>query len=223
VRAGRADLGLVLDADGERLGLVDETGRALSEELTLPLCAEAALSKRQGPIVTNVSTSGVVDRVALRHRSKVVRTPVGQAFVSEAILEHGAVLGGEGNGAVAVPELQATHDSAAAAGLLLEHLARIGRTLSDCVAELPALVLHKVAVPLESSAVFAALHEFRDAVSDVRGAEIDETDGIKVLWPDGWVHVRASNTQALVRIIAEAEQVERARELADWARDRLGS
>src|SRR5512139_3275174 len=131
VRAGRADLGLVLDADGERLSLVDEAGTPLSEELTLPLAAEAALAERTGPIVTNVSTSGLVDLVAARHGASVVRTPVGQAFVSEAILEHRAVLGGEGNGAVAVPRVQATHDSAATTGLLLQHLSRSGRTLSE--------------------------------------------------------------------------------------------
>ena len=129
VRAGKADLGLVLDADGERLSLVDEGARALSEELTLPLAMEAALSRRPGPVVTNVSTTGLVDRVAERHGGSVVRTPVGQAFVSEAIVEHKAVLGGEGNGGVAVPEVHPTHDSAAAIGLLLRHLAAGGRPL----------------------------------------------------------------------------------------------
>ena len=137
VLAGRADLGLVLDADGERLSLVDETGRPLSEELTLPLAVEAALARRKGPIVTNVSTTGLVEKVAARHGARVVRTPVGQAYVSEAILEHGAVLGGEGNGGVAVPEVQATHDSAATAALLLEHLARTGLSLGALVAGLP--------------------------------------------------------------------------------------
>ncbi|HSD67632.1 MAG TPA: hypothetical protein VLF95_13075 [Vicinamibacteria bacterium] len=221
VLAGRADLGLVLDADGERLSLVDEAGRALSEELTLPLAVEAALARRKGPVVTNVSTTGLVDRVATRHKAKVIRTPVGQAFVSEAILEHGAVLGGEGNGAVAVPEIQATHDSAAAIGLLLEHLAGASRPLSAFVAGLPTLVMHKVAVPVAPRHLFSALQEFRDAVGDVEGATVDQADGVKVVWPDGWVHVRASNTQSLVRVISEAGDAARAQELADWARERL--
>jgi phosphomannomutase len=221
VLAGRADLGLVLDADGERLSLVDETGRALSEELTLPLAAEAALARRKGPIVTNVSTSGLVDKVAARHGARVVRTPVGQAFVSEAILEHGAVLGGEGNGAVAVPEVQATHDSAAAIALLLEHLARTGRPLSALVADLPAVIVRKLAVSVAPSLLFSALQDFRDAVGEVEGATVDQTDGVKIQWPDGWVHVRASNTQSLVRVIAEADDAVRAQELADWARERL--
>jgi phosphomannomutase len=221
VLAGRADVGLVLDADGERLSLVDEKGRALSEELTLPLAAEAALARRKGPIVTNVSTSGLVEKVAARHGSKVIRTPVGQAYVSEAILEHGAVLGGEGNGGVAVPEVQATHDSAAATALLLEHLARTGLPLSALVAELPAVAVHKVAVPVAPRLLFSALQDFRDAVGEVEGATVDHTDGVKIQWPDGWVHVRASNTQSLVRVIAEADDAARAQELADWARERL--
>jgi phosphomannomutase len=198
VLAGKADVGLVLDADGERLSLVDEQGRPLSEELTLPLAAEAALGRRGGPIVTNVSTTGLVEKVAGRHGAKVIRTPVGQAFISEAILEHGAVLGGEGNGAVAVPEVQATHDS-----------------------ELPALVVRKLAVPVPASHLFSALQDFREAVGEVEGATVDQTDGVKVVWPDGWVHVRASNTQSLVRVIAEAGDAARAQELADWARERL--
>jgi len=173
--------------------------------------------------VTNVSTTGLVERVARRHGASVIRTPVGQAFISEAILAHGAVLGGEGNGAVAVPEVQPTHDSAAAIGLLLEHLASTGRALSACADELPRLAVHKLAVPLASNAVFQALQEFRDAVGEPEGALVDQTDGVKIQWDDAWVHVRASNTQPLMRIIAEAERPERARELVDWARERIGS
>jgi len=221
VLAGRADLGLVLDADGERLSLVDETGRPLSEELTLPLAVESALARRKGPIVTNVSTTGLVEKVAARHGARVVRTPVGQAYISEAILEHGAVLGGEGNGGVAVPEVQATHDSAAAAALLLEHLARTGLSLGALVAGLPVVAVRKLAVPVAPSLLFSALQDFREAVGEVEGATVDQADGVKVAWPDGWVHVRASNTQSLVRVIAEAGDPARAQELLDWARERL--
>ena len=221
VLAGHADLGLVLDADGERLSLVDETGRPLSEERTLPLAVEAAQARRKGPVVTNVSTTGLVERVAARHGAKVIRTPVGQAFVSEAIVEHGAVLGGEGNGGVAVPEVQATLDSAAAIGLLLEHLARANLSLSALDAALPTLVMRKLALPVAPRLLFSALQDFREAVGEVEGATVDETDGVKLLWPDGWVHVRASNTQSLLRVIAEADDAERAQELADWARERL--
>jgi len=221
VRAAGADIGFVHDADGERLGLVDETGRVLSEELTLTLAVAIRLVRRAGPVVTNVSTTGAVDLVAARHGAPVVRTPVGQAYVSEAILEHDAVIGGEGNGGVAVPEVQATHDSAAAIGLLVEHLATSGRPLSALVAELPSLVMTKTRVPVPPDAIYSALGEFREAVLDERGADVDEADGVKVSWPDGWVHVRVSNTESMIRIIAEAGTAARAAALADWARDRL--
>ena len=221
VLAAGADLGLVTDADGERLSLVDDTARALSEELTLPLAAEAALVRRKGPVVTNVSTSGLVDRVAARHGASVVRTPVGQAYISEAILEHAAAVGGEGNGGVAVPELQPSHDSAATVGLLLEHLARSGSTLSKLASALPALAVHKLALAVPPRLLFSALQEFREAVAEVAEASVDLSDGVKLSWPDGWVHVRASNTQSLVRVIAEAEDPARAEALALWARERL--
>jgi phosphomannomutase len=221
VRAGRADLGVVLDADGERMSLVDENARALSEEATLPLAAEAALARARGPVVTNVSTSGVVDVVAARHGAAVVRTPVGQAYVSEAILDERAALGGEGNGGVAVPAIHANLDSAATLGLLLQHLASSGARLSELASALPALVLCKQVLPVRASLLFSALQDFRDAVGEVAGAEVDQSDGVKIRWPDGWVHVRASNTQSLVRVIAEAASEARAQELVDWARERL--
>lgn len=223
VLAGHADLGLVLDADGERLSLVDETGQPLSEELTLPLAVEAALTRRKGPVVTNVSTTGLVELVAARQGASVVRTPVGQVFISEAILEHQAVIGGEGNGAVAVPEVQPTHDSAATIGLLLEHLAATGKTLSALVAGLPRLAVRKLTLPVAPRLLFSALAEFRERVGEPAGASIDQTDGVKIAWLDGWVHVRASNTQSLLRVIAEAPSAERAQELADWARERIRS
>jgi phosphomannomutase len=182
---------------------------------------EAALRARVGPVVTNVSTTARVERVAARHGATVVRTPVGQAFVSEAIVEHDAVVGGEGNGGVAVPDVHATHDSAAAIGLLLQHLAADGRALSELVAELPTLAVRKLAIPVSPSLIYSALAELRDAVGEVEGATVDHTDGVKVVWPDGWVHVRASNTQSLVRIIAEADGARRAQDLLDWARERL--
>jgi phosphomannomutase len=221
VKAGRADIGLVHDADGERLGLVDETGVALSEEVTLALATEIALRQRVGPVVTNVSTTMAIDRIASRHGATVIRTPVGQAHISEAILEHGAVIGGEGNGSVAVPRVQASHDSAAATGLLLCHMADTGAPLSALVASLPRLAMLKEHVAIEPNVIFSALQGFRDAVEDEAGATIDLSDGVKVAFADGWVHVRASNTESMIRLIVESDTQARATELMDWGRERL--
>jgi phosphomannomutase len=221
VKAGRADIGFVHDADGERLGIVDEAGNPLSEELTLVLATAIALGRKSGPVVTNISTTRLIDRMAGRYGASVIRTPVGQAYISEAIVEHGAIIGGEGNGSGAVPAVQASHDSAAAIGLLLDHMARSGTTVSAMVVELPRLAMLKQKVPIEPNLIFSALQDFRETVLSLSGVSVDLTDGVKVDWPDGWVHVRASNTESLIRVIAEADDVARAGELADWARDRL--
>ncbi len=222
VRAGGADIGFAHDANGERLGLVTADGTALSEELTLVLAAAIALRDKPGPVVTNISTSRSVDDVAARMGGSVVRTPVGQSYISEAMVEHRAVLGGEGSGGVAVPRILCSHDAAATEGLILEHLARTGRSLAACVADLPRYEMVKLDFPVKPSTIYSMLQSFRDEIEhDHPGA--DFSDGIKVPWPDGWVHVRASQTESLVRIIAEAPTALRARDLADWARDRLGA
>jgi phosphomannomutase len=221
VKAGRADIGFAHDADGERLGVVTEEGVILPEEATLPLAADIELARAPGPVVTNVSTSGAVELVAARHGAQVIRTPVGQAYVSEAMVESGAVLGGEGSGGVVVPRVQLSHDSAAAAGLILEHLALSGERASELAARLPRLSMLKHNLAVEPGRIYSVLQRMYDEL-EREGREYDQTDGIKVSWPDGWVHVRVSNTESLVRVIAEAETPARALALLDWARDRLG-
>jgi phosphomannomutase len=220
--AGHADVGFAHDADGERLGLVTGRGEMLSEEATLAIAAEIELRRRVGAVVTNISTSMSVERVAARHGAPVVRTPVGQAFVSEAMLEIGGVVGGEGSGGVIVPRVQWTHDSAAAVGLILEHMARTGETLSDLAAALPQFQMLKHNMPVEPDRIHSLLQRMHDELEREK-VDYDQTDGIKVSWPDGWAHVRVSNTESMIRIIAEAETATRARELLDWARDRIVS
>src|SRR5829696_9910998 len=220
VKAGRAAIGFAHDADGERLGIVSDLGEPLSEEMTLAIAAEIRLRKKAGTVVTNVSTSNAVDIIAARHGGTVVRTPVGQAYISEGLIEHKGVLGGEGSGGITVPEVHLTHDSAAAIGLILEHMAQTGERISDLVAGLPRLMTHKHNVMVEPHRLYSVLQEFRAAVEQER-LERDSTDGINVTLPDGWVHVRGSNTQSMIRIIVEAPADAAARELLDWARDRI--
>jgi phosphomannomutase len=222
VKAGGADLGLVHDADGERLSLVDEAGRAHSEETTLALCADIALRARVGPVVTNVSTTMAIEKIAARYGARVVRTPVGQTYISEAMVEHGAVIGGEGNGSVAVPRVQASHDSAATTGLIVSHMAATRMPLSAMVDELPRTAMLKDRVAIEPNVIFSALQGFRDAVQDEPGVVVDLADGVKVVFPDGWVHVRVSNTESMIRLIAESDTAGRAKDLMNWGRDRLG-
>jgi phosphomannomutase len=220
VLAGRAHIGLAHDADGERLGLVTETGEMLSEEATLCIAALIQLRREVGAVVTNISTSRGIERVAERHGAHVLRTPVGQAFISEAMIEARAVIGGEGSGGVIVPRVQWTHDSAAAVGLILEHLALTNESLSELAATLPRFQMLKHNMAVEPDRIHSLLQHMRDELERER-LDYDETDGIKVSWPDGWAHVRVSNTESMIRIIAEAEDPSRAHELLDWARDRV--
>jgi phosphomannomutase len=202
VKAGRADIGFALDADGE-------------------LAVDIKLSRTPGPVVTNISTTQTIERIAARYGSNVIRVPVGAAYVSEAILEHNAMIGGEGNGAVAVPEIHAAADSAATMGLILEQMARTGKPVSELVANLPRYTMLKHHVQIEPNLLYSALQNARDESERSGAAEIDLSDGVKLAWPDGWVHIRASNTESMIRIIAEAESEARAKELLYWARDQI--
>ena len=220
VKAGRADIGFAHDADGERLGLVTDLGEPLSEEMTLALAADIRLRKQPGTIVTNVSTTQAIDLIASQRGGNVVRTPVGQAFISEGLIEHNGVLGGEGSGGITVPEVHLTHDAAAAIGLILEHLAQTEERISDMVQHLPRLATLKHDVAIEPHRLYSVLQEFR-AVVEEEGLTIDSTDGVKVSLPEGWAHVRASNTESIIRIIVEAKEKTKAAELLDWTRDRI--
>jgi phosphomannomutase len=220
VKAGHADIGFAHDADGERLGIVTDLGEPLSEEMTLALATEIRLRKKSGTVVTNISTTQAIERIAAQHGGKVLRVPVGQAYISEGLLESNGVLGGEGSGGVTVPEVHLTHDSAAAIGLILEHLAENDETVSEMVQRLPRLTTLKHDLRIEPHRLYSVLQEFRASVEH-EGFTFDSIDGVKVTLPDGWVHVRASNTQSIIRIIVEAEEKARAAELLDWTRDRI--
>jgi phosphomannomutase len=220
VKAGHADIGFAHDADGERLGIVTELGERLSEELTLAIATRIRLEQNAGTVVTNVSTTGAIERIGAIYGSDVVRTPVGQTYISEGLTELRGVLGGEGSGGVSVPEVHATHDSAAAVGLVLEGVARNGKPISKFVEDLPRLTMLKYNLPIEPNRLYSVLQNFRLALEREQ-LSCDLTDGIRVVLSMGWVHVRASNTESMIRVIVEAEETSSAQNLLDWTRDRL--
>jgi len=220
VKAAHADIGFAHDADGERLGIVTELGEPLSEESTLAVAARIRLDQSQGAIVTNVSTTSAIEQIAARYGGRVVRTQVGQTYVSEAMVEHQAVLGGEGSGGVTVPEVHLTHDSAAAVGLILEGLVRLGESVSEMVQQLARVLMLKYNLVGEPNRLYSVLQDFRVAIEHEQ-LPYDLMDGIKVDLPEGWIHVRASNTESIIRVIVEAENLTNARRLLDWARDKL--
>jgi phosphomannomutase len=208
-------VGFALDPDGDRLAIVDADGVPVGEEMTLALAAELVLSRGVGTVVANVSTSMVLDDVARRHGAVVRRAPVGEANVVAAMEETGAVLGGEGNGGVILPEAHMGRDALVGMALVLELLAERGATLAGIARALPTYVIDKVTAPgtiPDPAALSAALQAL------LPGATIDATDGIKLLWSDAWIHVRGSGTEPVVRIIAETPDPSRTAALIRAAR-----
>lgn len=219
VAKGGFDAGMAFDPDVDRLSLVDETGRPLGEECTLALCARFVLGQHPGPVVTNLSTSAMVEAVAAAAGGRVLRTPVGEANVVEEIVRSGAAIGGEGNGGVILPAVHLGRDAPVGVALVLGLLAATGRKLSELAAELPRLAMVKEKVTLTAPADLDRLG--RVLAQDLPGATLDGRDGVRVTGADGWVHVRRSGTEPVVRVIAESPDPGKARRLVDLARRAL--
>ena len=216
VRSEGADLGLAVDPDVDRLSLVNEKGEALGEDLTLALAAAAVLRRTPGTLVTNLSTSQSVEDVANAHESSVVRAPVGEINVARRMQAEGAVIGGEGNGGVILPELHHTRDAAVAAALILQNLVDEGSSLSEAAGRWPsyAIVKKKISFPRESLPdAYGALEE------DLGGDGVDRTDGLRLSWSvsQAWLHVRPSGTEPVMRLIVEAPDRSAAEELIERA------
>jgi len=218
VRQANLDAGLAFDPDGDRFSCVDETGTALGEEATICLACRYVMPRRKGPVVVNLSTTRAVDDVCVELGVTVERTPVGEAQVVEKMRQSKAALGGEGNGGVILPEVNFTRDGLVAAAVVLGTLAEAGKKLSEVRAGLPEYQAVKVKVEAGRKD-FAELAE--RLAGDFAGSKVNRDDGVKFDGPDWWVHVRPSNTEPVVRIIAEAKSKEQARALAEKAQKAL--
>ena len=205
----RCDAGFAQDPDADRLAVIDEQGNYIGEEYTLVLAAEAILGSgkveaKGATICTNLSTSRMIEDVAAKYGARVVRTAVGEANVVEAMKRTGAVLGGEGNGGVIWPRVTYIRDSLSAMALTLYLMSRTGKRLSELVAETPAYAIVKRKVDLrdQAEAVRAAEAVAREFAKE----RIDRQDGVRVDVDSerAWLHVRGSNTEPIMRLIAEA-------------------
>lgn len=221
VRDVGADLGLVVDPDVDRLALIDETGAFFGEERTQVLAADFLMRRRPGPFVTNLSSSRLIDDVMARYGQPVYRSAVGEVHVVARMREVGAVLGGEGNGGVILPDLHYGRDALAGAALVLQLLAETGQTLSELGATYPTYHLSKNKLPLGETDPAHALHVLAARYTETEGATVSTLDGVKVDLPEGWVHVRSSNTEPILRIYAEARTAEEADRLARRAMEQL--
>lgn len=222
VREAHADLGMAFDPDGDRLALVSHRGEAIGEDYTLTLATRLVLGHRRGPVVTNLSTSRLLDDACEEAGVVLYRAPVGEASVVARMREIGAVVGGEGNGGVILPELHFTRDAPLAAALLLQLLAETGAPLSEIVAWYPryAIVKEKVGRPeRELEAVYRSL------VDRYPEAEADRQDGLRLDWRErrSWVHLRPSGTEPILRIVAEASTDQEAEAIVREVRGALGT
>ena len=231
VKALGADIGFVQDPDADRLAVIDGRGTYIGEEYTLVLCAAsrfaaARTAKGRGatkPVaVTNLSTSRMLEDVAQAHGARVVRTAVGEANVLDAMQREEALIGGEGNGGVIDPRVVACRDSQVGMALILEFLARTKQSLQQAVSAIPRYAMHKEKVNLSRPEVVAAMPMIRTSTV-AQGAECDEQDGLKLIWPDRWVHIRASGTEPVSRIISEAPTRKEALALAVTLRKLTGA
>jgi phosphoglucosamine mutase len=204
------DVGFVLSSDMGRLSVVSEDGETTSEEYTFALIANHTLAKRTGPVITNCCTTRTIDDVAAAHGARVVKTQVGQPFVVSALMDEDGVIGGEGNGSCVVPSFSLAFDGWLMMALILEAMAQGRCTASDLLAELPRYHIVKRKVYCDSRLAYRALGEL-EARDDWRaGGKVNTTDGMRVDWDDGWVHVRASHTEAMIRVISEAREKQQA-------------
>lgn len=196
-----AHIGFALDPDADRLAIIDEKGNCISEELTLALAVEHRLSEKPGPVVINMSTSRVIEDIATRHACICQRTAVGEANVVAGMRDVGAIIGGEGNGGVIDPRVGWIRDPFIGMAMILHLLANSGKTISELVASLPSYAMLKTKLEMPKEKLPAMLDAIRRRWPEVPRNEID---GLRLDWPDRWLHMRASNTEPIVRVIAEA-------------------
>ncbi len=216
VREHDADIGFAQDADGDRLAVVSEEGVAIGEEFTLAFAADVMAERRAiGPLVTNLSTSRMIDEVGERHRRRVMRSKVGEVNVVETMIAERAVGGGEGNGGVIDPELHFCRDNFAAMALILQGMATRGVTVTDWARSFRPSAIVKDRVPCPAGRTGRAILSLR---RHYERNEIDLTEGVKVFFgEEAWLHARPSNTEPIIRVIAEADERGAARELCDEA------
>jgi phosphomannomutase len=199
-----ADAGFLFDVDSDRVALASEDGTPLSEELVLPLLADYLLPRGPGKLViTNLSTTALLEEIAERHGGRVVRVPVGRQATMDALASYRpdqVAIAGEGTGAVMMPQFRFVYDGIASMLAVLTMMRERGRSLGQIVAAYPRYTILKGQAPLVTQRIPALLMDLRERYSD---GSANVVDGLRVDWPDRWFHVRVSQTEPVVRVICE--------------------
>lgn len=217
VKREKADLGIAVDPDVDRLVLINEKGEPFGEEYTIATVVKFVLEKlpasksRGSSVVVNLSTTRAVDDIARQYGAHVLRTPVGEINVAKKMKEVGAVVGGEGSGGVILPGIHPGRDALVGIGLVLQYLAEFGGTLSELKQSLPQYCIVKGKIAVADSDTDSALRRLQQKYAG--NGKVTTTDGLKIDFPDSWAHLRKSNTEPIVRIIAEAPTTNQAEEI----------
>ncbi len=212
VREHQADVGFAQDMDADRLAVVSNEGEAIGEDNTLVLAMLYVLSHEKGPVVANLSTTSAVEDVAKIFGCPVFLTKIGEVNVTDAMQQHNAVIGGEGNGGVIYPRINFARDSLVGMALVLHLLAESGKSVTELLQTVPRYHIVKDKMTCPSDRISTVLRTVREQFAEF---PMDTRDGVKVMTKDGWFLVRGSNTEPIIRIVAEAKSEERAREIID--------
>ena len=197
------DIGFAVDPDSDRLAIIDERGKPLGEEYTLVLAAAGYLSQKENSevLVTNLSSSIALDKLADKYNSTVLRSAVGEINVVNKMVECNSSFGGEGNGGVILKDAHLGRDALVGAALILSYLSHQKTTLSETHKALPQYVIVKDKINIKNINIKVFEEKVKNLYKD---SIVDETDGIKFIWSDKWLHIRKSNTEPIIRIYAEA-------------------
>jgi phosphomannomutase len=212
VKKEKVDIGFAVDPDVDRCAIVSERGEPIGEEYTLVAAVKFILSRKLGPVVVNMSTSRASEDIARYYNCPFVRSKVGEINVVGEMENNDAVIGGEGNGGVILPELHLGRDAPVAVALSLQHLLEIGGSMHDLVASLPQYSMIKSKINIEGRDPNKIIEKMIDKFS---GKNINLLDGLKIDENDTWVHLRKSNTEPIIRIIAEAPTAQEAEKIVD--------
>ena len=210
VKQHRADVGFAQDMDADRLAIVSEQGTAIGEDYTLVLAALYVLGREPGPVVANLSTTTALEDVARKFGCPLFLTKIGEVNVTDKMQQANAVIGGEGNGGVIYPRINFARDSLVGMALVLHLLADSGKTVTQLLDEFPRYTVVKEKMVCPSEKIPAVLKLLRQ---EYEKFPLDTRDGVKVTLPDGWFLVRGSNTEPIVRVVAESRSENKAREI----------
>jgi phosphomannomutase len=207
VKKTGADIGFAFDSDADRLAIVSDKGKPVGEEMTLALAVKFALAKNKYKnklVITNLSTTRAIDDIIQENQGIIIRTKIGEVHIAEELKKLEGMIGGEGNGGVIYPPVGFNRDALTAVAIILKFMSTSNRKISELLGQIPCYHMIKKKIKCKSQdQVEAMLDKVKD---EFRKNDIILTDGVKVLLPSSWVHVRSSNTEPIIRIIAEGKE-----------------